>query len=324
MNEPLVSVIITTLNRPGLLRRAIRSVQAQTYSNYELHVVDDGSSDDTEDQLKSILAEDDKVFYWRHDKQKGLSAARNTGISHSRGDYVAFLDDDDEWKPCCLEKRMELLMALAPSEQEKIGVVYCGVEKHWTNSRRVRKYLPQVIGNIKDHICTRGLQTISSSGIFPKKVLERIRGFDENLCSSIDHDIWMNLAAHGYHARPLMEPLVIAYHAARSRSMVTDTRSRIRGVEQYLEKWTPTYEKWFGSKGMKKYIKNYRTRVLGGLGSKKLCQGSFREAFRLIHHVGSRNGYSVSETILLLWLVCRSILEKCVPARLVDALKKIK
>ena len=324
MNKPLVSVIITTLNRPQLLRRVIRSVQAQTYSNYELHVVDDGSSDDTEEELKSILAADDKVFYWRYDKQKGLSAARNTGISHSRGEYIALLDDDDEWKTDSLEKRMELLMALAPSEQEKIGVVYCGLEKHWTNSRRVRKYLPQVIGNIKDHICTRGLQTIPSSGIFPKKVLERIKGFDENLCSSIDHDIWMNLGAHGYHAYAVMEPLVITYQNIKAKSMVTDTLSRIRGVEQYLGKWSSTYEKWFGTKGCMSYVRRYRTKVLGGLGAKKLCQGSFHEAFKLIHHVGSRNGYSVSETILLLWLVCRSILEKCVPARLVDALKKIK
>lgn len=322
MNEPLVSVIITTLNRPGLLRRAIRSVQAQTYSNYELHVVDDGSSDDTEDQLKSILAADDKVFYWRHDKQKGLSAARNTGISHSRGDYVAFLDDDDEWKTDGLEKRIALLMQLTTQEREELGVVYCGCQVQRTDQDRITFNMPRITGDIKDNICSKGLNTIPSSGIFPKKVLERIRGFDENLCSSIDHDIWMNLGTHGYHAYAVMEPLVITYRTIKAKSMVTDTHPRILGVEQYLEKWTPTYEQWFGSKGMKKYIKNYRTRVLGGLGSRKFSQGSFREAFRLIHHVSSRNGYSVPETILLLWLVCRSILEKCVPSRLVDAFKR--
>ncbi len=93
----LISVIIPTYNRANLIPRAIASVQEQSYQNWEIIVVDDASSDDTERVIQHINS--DRLKYIRHQTNLGGSAARNTGIKHARGEYIAFLDSDDVWLP---------------------------------------------------------------------------------------------------------------------------------------------------------------------------------------------------------------------------------
>src|SRR5690606_27477811 len=94
--EPLVSVIIPTYQRPKLLLRALHSVQRQTYQQLEILVVDDGSQDDTASVVRRLP--DRRIRYLRHERNTGLpAAARNTGIRAADGACIAFLDDDDEW-----------------------------------------------------------------------------------------------------------------------------------------------------------------------------------------------------------------------------------
>ena len=91
--EPLISVVIPTYKRASTVPRAIKSVLSQTYTNLEVLVVDDCSPDDTQSVVRSIA--DDRIRYLRHETNKGLPTVRNTGIGAARGDYVAFLDDDE-------------------------------------------------------------------------------------------------------------------------------------------------------------------------------------------------------------------------------------
>jgi len=177
--------------------------------------------------------------------------------------------------------------------------------------------MPRIQGNIADFIRKRGLSTIPSSGMYPRKALERIDGFDESLISSVDHDLWMALATHGFHALPVYVPLTITYHHRRKKGMVTDTRPRIKGVEQYLEKWHPVYEKWYGMRGAQKYVQAYRTRVLGGLSAKKFADGEWRESRRLLKHVLRKNSPSLLEYTRLAFFFLQSILRKCTLVRLV-------
>jgi glycosyltransferase involved in cell wall biosynthesis len=93
--RPLVSVILPTYNRASMLPRAISSALNQNYSNIELIVIDDCSSDETETVVRSF--EDPRIIYERLEKNSGGSAARNFGIEISLGEFIAFLDDDDEW-----------------------------------------------------------------------------------------------------------------------------------------------------------------------------------------------------------------------------------
>lgn len=322
MNSQKVSIVITTRNRPKLLVRAIHSVLAQTYRNWDLHVVDDASSDDTPRVAAALLANRKNAYYWRHSRKKGLAAARNTAIAKATGRYIAFLDDDDTWKPNCLEKRVDLLMQLAPQHREKFGVIYCGCEVKIVNEGRITYNMPKIQGNIKHNICTRDLTTIPSSCLFPEVILTKIGGFDENLCSFIDHDIWMSLATHGYYAFAVHEPLVTTYIEKNHLSMVAHTHQRIQGTEQYLTKWTPTFQRWFGPRRAKKYIQRYRTRVLATLAATKFAQGSFREGWLLIRHLVSRSHGSPAQLALLSRLVARRLLRSCVPPRMIDSFRK--
>lgn len=101
---PLVSVIIPTYKRPHLLVRAINSVLNQTYSNLDVLVVDDHSEDDTPSVVRDI--NDPRMRYVEHPVNKGLPAVRNTGIRMALGEYIAFLDDDDEWREDKIEKQL--------------------------------------------------------------------------------------------------------------------------------------------------------------------------------------------------------------------------
>ena len=113
--NPLVSVIIPTYNRADLVRRAIGSVLAQSYANFEVIVIDNASSDKTAEVVDSIV--DARLKFIRHDVNKGPAASRNTGLRNSRGDYITFLDSDDEWLPQKLACQLDVFK----EEGEGIG-----------------------------------------------------------------------------------------------------------------------------------------------------------------------------------------------------------
>ncbi len=105
VNPPKVSVIIPTYNRPHLVSRAIRSVLEQSYQDFEVIVVDDGLDKRSKDVIEGIG--DGRVRYIENVKSEGAPASRNRGAKESRGDYLAFLDDDDEWSPHKLELQIK-------------------------------------------------------------------------------------------------------------------------------------------------------------------------------------------------------------------------
>lgn len=123
LGKPVVSVIIPTYNRAHLLGRAIKSVLDQTYGDFELIVVDDGSTDNTEEVVRAF--NDRRISYFKHSINRGVSAARNTGISIAMGSYIAFQDSDDEWLPQKLEKQMALF---EQDREGNLGLVLCETE----------------------------------------------------------------------------------------------------------------------------------------------------------------------------------------------------
>jgi len=106
-NSPRVSVVIPAYNRAESLGRAVDSALAQTVDDIEVLVVDDGSTDETAALIEGVS--DPRVRYLTHDANRGVSAARNTGVEAARGDYVAFLDSDDEWLPRKLDRQLSVL-----------------------------------------------------------------------------------------------------------------------------------------------------------------------------------------------------------------------
>ena len=122
MADDLVSVVVPTYNRAYCVGRAIESVRAQSHSNWELILVDDGSTDNTAEFIASTYKEDARVRYLRQDNA-GVSAARNTGIKAARGNYIALLDSDDAWKPWKLKTQLACFQAFP-----EIGMVWTEFE----------------------------------------------------------------------------------------------------------------------------------------------------------------------------------------------------
>src|SRR6516162_2987586 len=115
---PVVSVVMAAKNYARFLPAAVESVFAQTVADWELVIIDDGSTDDTPEAVRPFLA-DCRVKYLRSDRL-GQSRAKNLGLGLSRGEYVAFLDADDAWSPTKLEKQLAVFGA-----EPEVGVVYC-------------------------------------------------------------------------------------------------------------------------------------------------------------------------------------------------------
>ena len=116
-----ISVVIPTHNRVDLLPRAIKSVLEQTYKDIEIVVVSDGSTDGTDEYMKQY-ADNPNVKYISYHPGRGGNYARNAGFDAAKGEFVAFLDDDDEWGPTKIEKQVALMEA-----DEEVGLVYTGI-----------------------------------------------------------------------------------------------------------------------------------------------------------------------------------------------------
>jgi len=139
----LVSVIIPTYNRAVFVLKAIESVLAQTFTDYEIIVVDDGSTDNTDQQVANLVKSNEKVRYYKIVNQ-GVSFARNFGVDQSRGEWLAFLDSDDQWLPKKLEKQV-----LEVTNNNFIDIIYTD-EKWIRNGKFVnkKKYQGKYSGDI--------------------------------------------------------------------------------------------------------------------------------------------------------------------------------
>ncbi|VAW88624.1 Glycosyl transferase, family 2? [hydrothermal vent metagenome] len=187
---PLVSVVIPTHNRFALLCRAVNSVLAQSYESLECIVVDDGSTDGTCDLLSKI--KDPRLVYLRHETPRYASAARNTGIERASGEYIAFLDDDDEWMPSKLEKQIACMQA-AP---EKVGMVYCWAKVCDGKGDVVRNYEPTIKGNVFSQVLDEQRIGNCSTLLVKKNIVEQVGGFDESLPRGNDGDFIRRVTLH--------------------------------------------------------------------------------------------------------------------------------
>jgi len=208
----IVSVIIPTYNRELTLARAIDSVLKQDYKNYEILVVDDGSTDKTKEIVNKYPIKN--IKYIRHENNLGGNYARNTGIINSKGKYIAFLDSDDEWHSEFLKVTIETIENL-PSEY---GVVYTdGYIKVGANIVKI---------NSKDHIgrYTSTLEAFLDScwlgtqrTLFRRECFEKVGYFDTNLKARQDWELFIRICQH-FQFKYISKPLVTIYSTPNSVS----------------------------------------------------------------------------------------------------------
>lgn len=189
MMEQLVSAIITTHNRKELLNRAIQSVEQQTYKRIELIVVDDASTDGTD-----VVCENRPFTYIRISQQesKGGNYARNVGIKAAKGEYCAFLDDDDYWMPDKIEKQVNLI------NQMDCELVHCGRRlenvKDGQLSYQDKNPRQSHYGDMRKKIFLTICTTTSSCILCKRSALLDIGLFDENINYWQDYELTIRLA----------------------------------------------------------------------------------------------------------------------------------
>ena len=191
-SEPKISVIIPTYNRAASIGKSISSVIDQTWQNFEIIVVDDGSTDNTRQIVESFM--DERIRYIYMEKNGGASHARNEGIRQAKYDFIAFLDSDDEWVSEKLEKQMEVMLQAS----DQVGLVYCRMRRNRENGDsnicpplEMKKEILE--GNIFRNLL--GDNVIGTPTILVRKeCLEQTGGFDEGLKCLEDWELILRIA----------------------------------------------------------------------------------------------------------------------------------
>lgn len=188
--DPLVSVVIPTFNRSDLLPDAIDSVVDQTYRNWELIIVDDGSTDDTEQVVNSYS--DSRVRYTENTGSKGPGGARNTGVRKAKGGYIAFLDSDDVWTSGKLRAQVDCMEANPRTGLVAGRCIYVDDELEPTGYESPSpKEIPY------EEICVSTSVPGSSSNVLVRRrAFEDAGGFDPELLRGEDRDLWIRISRH--------------------------------------------------------------------------------------------------------------------------------
>jgi len=188
--KELISVIIPTYKRPERLLRTVKSVLSQSYKNFELLIInDDNENSDLDGIIRKI--DDKRIKLFSNSRSKGANGARNTGIINSKGNYLAFLDDDDEWMTNYLETQLNCLMVT----DKKVGLVYGGYLLE-----RDSKWIPNFQkkeGELFSDIILDKLFIGASSNIFIKKeIIEKVGLWDEDLLRQQDLEFLIRIFKH--------------------------------------------------------------------------------------------------------------------------------
>ena len=227
--EPKVSAIVPTYNRGYSISRALQSIEEQTQSVHEILVVDDGSTDDTQ---KIISQKHPVVQVIKNPTNRGVSSARNLGISSSTGSHLAFLDSDDTWHPEKIEKQLQFFQ-----QEPAVDINHC--DEIWIKNGKIfnqKLYHQKFGGDLFEQSLLRCM--ISPSAVMIKKtLLAKYGGFDEDLPACEDYDLWLRITSReviGY----IDSPLVTKYggHADQlSKTTAALDQYRIHAIKKLID-----------------------------------------------------------------------------------------
>lgn len=248
--RPAVSVIVPAYNRAAVIGRALGSIFAQTFQDLEVIVVDDCSTDD----VRSVLSrqQDPRLKTIGLSRRSGAAHARNAGIAESRGEWIAFLDSDDEWLPTFLEQYIESVKRLA------FDAAYGPCERRRGNEPgEVRPKGALSEGEVLTAFFQRRHPIAPSSVMVRRTALKRVAGFDESFPSAEDIDLWLRLAAAGCRFAAVRDALVIK-HDSGAGQMKQDAVGKAIGFRKMDARWGPVMRSRIGEQAYQRW---YRRRA---------------------------------------------------------------
>lgn len=224
---PKISVITATYNRASILPRALNSVQQQTFDDYEHIVVDDGSTDDTEQVVRDHAH--DRLRYFRLEENQGPATAWNHGIRKANGEYISILDSDDMY----LQERLERTNDVLDSQPLTVGGVFHGFYQTETTDEQGTRCSVREGKVTRSDLAVRNPTRGHSNLLYRATVFEQVDGYDEDLVSAIDYDFLLRTAEQ-FDWVGIDEPLLVRKES--TDGIQNDPAKVRRGQEQFLAK----------------------------------------------------------------------------------------
>lgn len=235
---PRVSVIMPCYNAAATILGAIASVQAQTFDDWELIVVDDGSADDSAERVAAVR--DPRIVLARQ-RNGGSAAARNRGLREARGEFIAFLDSDDSWDPTFLARMVD---ALAPRADAVLA--YCGWQNLGITGGRGAPFVPPDYDGLdRAETLLGGCRWPIHGALVRRQAIERAGGFDDRLQAAVDYDLWLRVSDQGALVRV---PAVLAFYHHHGGEQITKNGLRValnhwRAQRKYLDQHPEVIER---------------------------------------------------------------------------------
>lgn len=242
MTKPVFSIITPTYNRPLLLRRNILSVRNQTFEDYEHIIVDDGNQQETEKIIDSFA--DERISLLKHNVQRGAAASYNTGIKASKGRFILFLDDDDEYFPCFLKKMNQRFKDSGMAT----GFIWTGISRI-KDADSGENLLLSLVWPSRFPTKEEGLIAATSIGngfgvCVRRECFDEIGFYDESLTVSEDTDLLFRLSQK-YEFETIPEVLVkIHQHQSLQLTRTDNYSERIKGKEIVLDRYKNFLEQY--------------------------------------------------------------------------------
>jgi len=271
-DNPRISVIVPTYNRVKFIERTIHSVLSQTYPDFELIVVDDGSTDSTSSTIAALAEKDPRIQYIKHNTNRGAQSARNTGVEAARGEFVAFLDSDDEWYPAKLDIQLEAFKGLPNS----VGVVHGDADiKYETTGNKRRWGLPKLSGSVYTDLLLKPGPVYPCLMVRRKCFLDIPDAIDPNVPAFQEWDTSINLAKK-YEFYFIDEPLMV-YNLHESDTISKNLLLKIQGHLYIVDKHR---EEIIKHKGRNAIAKDYFEWALKSMPLKdaQITRSCFRKA----------------------------------------------
>jgi glycosyltransferase involved in cell wall biosynthesis len=225
-----ISVIIPTYNRAKILPRAIDSIIAQTFQDWELFVIDDFSDDNTSEVVYSYTLKDKRIKYYKLEKNSGPNVARNKGINLAQFEIISFLDSDDEMHPGNLQNQFEKFTSAGD-----LALCYVGVD-YFFGDKWVSEVHPKVKEDLEKFLFTnlKGLGSSTSGFSIRKEVIEKVGGFDEQMVSQQDLDLLVRVAR--LYKIDFIEGCNTRMYLNSGNRISDNIGSVIKGEVQFMEK----------------------------------------------------------------------------------------